>query len=56
MNRKELEAFGKEVAKVLKTEDALNDFRKMLTKVTAEEALQSLDEFAERRDDKYPLK
>ena len=41
MNRKELEAFGKEVAKGIKTEDDLNDFRKMLTKVTVEAALNA---------------
>ena len=41
MNRKELEAFGKEVAKSIKSEDDLNDFRKMLTKVTVEAALNA---------------
>ena len=41
MNRKELEAFGREVAKGIKTEDDLNDFRKMLTKVTVEAALNA---------------
>lgn len=41
MNRKEIEAFGKEVAKGIKTEDDLNDFRKMLTKVTVEAALNA---------------
>ena len=39
MNKKELEAFGREVAKGIKTESDLNDFRKMLTKVTVEAAL-----------------
>ena len=41
MNKKELEAFGREVAKGIKTEDDLNDFRKMLTKVTVEAALNA---------------
>lgn len=41
MNKKELEAFGRQVAKGIKTEDDLNDFRKMLTKVTVEAALNA---------------
>lgn len=45
MNRKELEAFAKEAAKSIKTEADLTDFRKMLTKVTVEAALNAeLDE------------
>ncbi len=41
MNKKELEAFAKEAAKHIKTEKDLNDFSKMLTKVTVEAALNS---------------
>lgn len=45
MNRKELEALAKEAAKSIKTEADLTDFRKMLTKVTVEAALNAeLDE------------
>lgn len=45
MNKKELEAFAREAAKSIKTEADLNDFRKMLTKVTVETALNAeLDE------------
>ncbi len=41
MNRKELEAFAREAAKGMKTEQDLNDFRKILTKVTVEAALNA---------------
>ena len=45
MNKKELEAFAREAAKTIKTESDLEDFRKMLTKVTVESALNAeLDE------------
>lgn len=45
MNKKELEAFAKHAAKSIKTEADLTDFRKMLTKVTVEAALNAeLDE------------
>jgi transposase-like protein len=45
MNRKVLEAFAREAAKNIKTEADLDDFRKMLTKVTVETALNAeLDE------------
>ncbi|GEK56177.1 hypothetical protein PES01_30220 [Pseudoalteromonas espejiana] len=45
MNNKELEAFAKQAAKSIKTEADLTDFRKMLTKVTVEAALNAeLDE------------
>ena len=45
MNKKELEAFAKEAAKSIKSEADLADFRKMLTKVTVEAALNAeLDE------------
>lgn len=45
MNKKELEAFAKQAAKSIKTEADLTDFRKMLTKVTVEAALNAeLDE------------
>ena len=45
MNKKELEAFAREAAKTIKTEQDLNDFRQMLTKVTVETALNAeLDE------------
>ncbi|WP_345530740.1 IS256 family transposase, partial [Thalassotalea piscium] len=44
-NKKELEAFAKEAAKSIKSEADLTDFRKMLTKVTVEAALNAeLDE------------
>ena len=41
MNPKDLEAFAKEAAKQIKTEKDLDDFRKMLTKVTVEAALNA---------------
>ncbi len=41
MNKKELEAFAREAAKTIKTESDLEDFRKMLTKVTVESALNA---------------
>jgi transposase-like protein len=41
MNKKEMEAFAQEAAKSLKTEKDLNDFRRMLTKVTVEAALNA---------------
>ncbi len=41
MNKKELEAFAREAAKGMKTEQDLNDFRKILTKVTVEAALNA---------------
>ena len=41
MNRKELEAFAKEAAKTLKTEQDLSDFSRMLQKVTVEAALNA---------------
>ncbi|EJG0976124.1 IS256 family transposase [Vibrio parahaemolyticus] len=45
MNKKALEAFAHEAAKSIKTESDLDDFRKMLTKVTVETALNAeLDE------------
>jgi len=45
MNKEDLEAFAREAAKGLKTEQDLNDFRAMLTKVTVEAALNAeLDE------------
>lgn len=45
MNRKELEAFAKEAAKGIKTQDDLKDFQRMLSKVTIEAALNAeLDE------------
>lgn len=45
MNKKELEAFAKQAAKSIKTEADLTDFRRMLTKVTVEAALNAeLDE------------
>jgi hypothetical protein len=39
MNRKELEAFTKEAAKGIKTPQDLNDFSRMLKKITVEAAL-----------------
>lgn len=39
MDKKALEAFAREAAKSIKTESDLDDFRKMLTKVTVETAL-----------------
>jgi len=45
MNKEQLEAFAREAAKTIKTEGDLNDFRRMLTKVTVETALNAeLDE------------
>ena len=45
MNKKALEAFGKQAAKSIKTEADLTDFRRMLTKITVEAALNAeLDE------------
>lgn len=45
MDKKELEAFAREAAKSLKTEKDLNEFSRMLTKVTVEAALNGeLDE------------
>jgi transposase-like protein len=45
MNKKELEAFDKQAAKSIKSEVDLTDFRKMLTKVTVDAALNAeLDE------------
>lgn len=41
MNKKEMAAFAQEAAKSLKTEKDLNDFRRMLTKVTVEAALNA---------------
>lgn len=45
MDKKALEAFAREAAKSIKTESDLDDFRKILTKVTVETALNAeLDE------------
>lgn len=45
MDKKAFEAFAREEAKSIKTETDLGDFRKMLTKVTVETALNvELDE------------
>lgn len=45
MNKKELEAFARQAAKSIKSEADLTEFRKMLTKVTVEAALNAeLDE------------
>jgi len=41
MNKEALEAFAREAAKGIKTEQDLNDFRQMLTKVTVERALNA---------------
>lgn len=41
MNKKELEAFAREAAKSIKTEQDLNDFSRMLKKVTVETALNA---------------
>ena len=41
MKNEDLEAFAREAAKTLKTEQDLNDFRAMLTKVTVEAALNA---------------
>ena len=39
MKKDDLEAFAREAAKGLKTQEDLNDFQRMLTKVTVEAAL-----------------
>lgn len=41
MNREDLEAFAREAAKSLKTEKDLNDFSRMLSKITVEAALNA---------------
>ena len=41
MNKKALEAFGKQAAKSIKTEADLTDFRRILTKITVEAALNA---------------
>lgn len=41
MNREELEAFAREASKSLKTEQDLNDFSRMLSKITVEAALNA---------------
>ncbi len=41
MNKETLEAFAREAAKGIKTEQDLNEFRQMLTKVTVEHALNA---------------
>lgn len=41
MNKKELEAFAREAAKGIKSEQDLTDFRKILTKITVEAALNA---------------
>ena len=41
MKKQDLEAFAREVAKGLKTEQDLNEFSQMLTKVTVEAALNA---------------
>ena len=41
MNKEALEAFAREAAKGIKTEEDLNEFRQMLTKVTVEHALNA---------------
>ena len=41
MKKEQLEAFAREAAKTIKTESDLNDFRRMLTKVTVETALNA---------------
>ena len=41
MNKKELQAIAEAAAKNIKTEDGLNQFRKMLTKITVETALNA---------------
>lgn len=56
MDKKQLEAFAREAAKSIKTESDLNDFRRMITKVTVETALNAeLDEhLGYDRHDKRP--
>jgi putative transposase len=41
MNKKALEAFAKQAAKGIKSEQYLTDFRKILTKITVEVALNA---------------
>lgn len=41
MDRKALQAFSREAAKSPKSESGLGDFRKMITKVTVETALNA---------------
>ena len=41
MNKKELEAFAKQAAKSIKSEKDLTVFRKILTKITVETALNA---------------
>ncbi len=41
MNKEALEAFAREAAKGIKTEQDLNEFRQMLTKVIVEHALNA---------------
>jgi len=41
MNKKELEAFAKQAAKGIKSEKDLTDFRRILTKITVEAALNA---------------
>lgn len=41
MNKKELEAFAKEVAKGIKTPEDLNDFSQILKKINVEAALNA---------------
>jgi putative transposase len=46
MNRKELEAFAKEAAKSIKNPEDLNDFSRMLKKITVEATLNTeMDEY-----------
>jgi len=42
MNKKELEAFSREVEKKIKTEKDLSAFSQMLTKITVETALNTV--------------
>lgn len=45
MNKKQIEALASEAAKDIKSEQSLNDFRRMMTKITVEAALNAeLDE------------
>lgn len=41
MNKKEIESLALEAAKSIKTEQDLNDFRRMMTKITVEAALNA---------------
>lgn len=41
MNKKEIESLALEAAKGIKTEQDLNDFRRMVTKITVEAALNA---------------